>query len=73
MRITWEMSEYSSGIVGLEDRVEHALLGDFLGLEVFRVIEHFAVAVAEDVVENQPLRPSMAGLEAGSDDGLISV
>ena len=35
--------------LGLEDRVEHAELRDLLRLEVLGVVEHLAVAVAEDV------------------------
>jgi hypothetical protein len=56
--------------LGLEDVLEDAELGDFLGLEGVGVVEDFAVAVAEDVGGVPAGDTQVADLEGGSEDGL---
>ena len=50
--------------VRLEDVVEHRLLALFLGLERLRIVEHLAVAVAEDVGRVPALDAEQARLQA---------
>ena len=53
--------------------LQHSQLGLFLGLEGLGVVEYLAVAVAQDVGEYQPLRPSMRALKAGASTVFIRV
>ena len=50
--------------------LEHAELADLLGLEAVRVVEHLAVAVAEDVGREPAADAEHARLQAGRDDRL---
>ena len=54
----------------LEDVVERRLLGFFLGLERFRIVQHLAVAVAEDVGRIPALDAEQPRLESRRDDRL---
>ena len=54
----------------LEDVVERGLLALFLGLERLRIVEHFAVAVAQDVGRVPAAHAEHARLEAGRDHRL---
>ena len=54
----------------LQDGVEHAELRHLLGLEGLGIVEHLAVAVAEDVGGEPALDAEHAGLEAGREDRL---
>ncbi len=56
--------------VRLEDGVEHAELGLLLGLEGAGIVEHLAVAVAEDVGGEPAVHAEHARLEAGRDQRL---
>src|SRR6185437_8996497 len=56
--------------IGLEDVLEHAELGLLLGLEGFRIVEHLAVAVAEDVGREPAGEAEHPGLEPGRENGL---
>ena len=56
--------------VRLQDVLEHAQLRHFLRLERLRIVEHLAVAVAEDVGRVPALEAEVARLEAGREDGL---
>ncbi len=59
-----------SGVeLGLEDDVEDAELGLFLGLEGLGVVEDFAVTVAEDVGGVPAADAEHAGFEGGREDG----
>src|SRR5207247_10485794 len=55
---------------GLEDLLEHAELALLLGSEAVRVVEHLAVAVAQDVRRIPAAEPKHAGLQHRSDDRL---
>ena len=57
-------------LLGLQDRVEHAQLRLFLRLERGRIVEHFAVAVAEDVRRIPAGEAEHARLESWRDHGL---
>ena len=57
-------------LLRLEDVLENPELGDFLGLEVVRIVENFAVAVAEDVRRVPAADAELAGLEGRREDGL---
>jgi hypothetical protein len=50
--------------------LEHAELRLLLGLEVVRVVEHLAVAVAEDVGRVPAVEAEHAGLEHRAEHGL---
>ena len=54
----------------LQDVVEHRLLALFLRLERLRIVEHFAVAVAQDIGRVPALDADQPRLEAGRDDRL---
>ena len=54
----------------LQDRVEHAQLRDLLRLERLGIVEHLAVAVAEDVRRVPAANAEHAALQARRDDGL---
>ena len=56
--------------IGLQDVVEDGLLALFLRLERLGIVEHFAVAVAEDVGRIPALDAEKPRLEAGRDDRL---
>ena len=56
--------------VRLEDVVEHRLLALFLRLERLGIVEHFSVAVAEDVRRVPSVDANQTRLEAGRDDRL---
>src|SRR6185437_16177566 len=57
-------------LLRLKDRVQHRQLGLFLGLERLRIVEHFPVAVAEDVGRIPSSEAEHASLESWRDDGL---
>ena len=56
--------------LGLQDVFQHAELGLFLGLERFGIVEHLAVAVAQNVGGEPAVHAQHARLEAGRQDGL---
>ena len=56
--------------VRLEDVVEHRLLALFLRLERLGIVEHFAVAIAEDVGRIPAFDAEQPRLQAGRDDRL---
>ena len=56
--------------IRLEDVVEDRLLALFLRLERLRIVEHFAVAVAEDVRRIPALDAEQPRLQPGRDDRL---
>ena len=56
--------------LGLQDVLQHRKLGLFLGLERARILQHFAVPVAQDV-RREPTRQSQhAGFKPWRQDGL---
>src|SRR6266850_2381299 len=52
-------------LLRLEDLLQHRQLADLFGLEVRRIVEDFAVAVAEDVGGEPALHAQHARLESG--------
>ena len=71
MRTTWQRSLVELRIqVRLEDVIERRLLALFLRLERLRIVEHLAVAIAEDVGRVPPADAEQARLQAGRDDRL---
>ena len=56
--------------LGLQDRVEHGGLADLLRPERARIVEHLAVAVAEDVRREPALQAQHPRLQARRDDRL---
>ena len=56
--------------LGLEDRVEDRSLAHFLRLERAGIVEHLAVAVAEDVGREPALEADHPGLQSRGDDRL---
>jgi len=56
--------------VGLEDVLENAELGHFLGFKGLGVVENFAVTIAEDVGGVPARDTEVANLEGGGENGL---
>ncbi len=54
----------------LQNPVEHAFLADLLASEAARIVQHRAVAVAEDVRRIPAAHAEHAGFEPRRDDGL---
>jgi hypothetical protein len=56
--------------VRLQDLLQHGQLAGFLGLEGVRIVQHFAVPVAQDVGGEPAGDADEAGLQPGRQDGL---